>query len=82
MNDFSKELSFKTSRSGGAGGQNVNKVETAVTAMWKVSETKFFSDEQIELILERKYVLWVKRSASSAAWGRWPRRICSARSPA
>ncbi|WP_313216859.1 alternative ribosome rescue aminoacyl-tRNA hydrolase ArfB [Soonwooa sp.] len=53
MNDFSKELSFKTSRSGGAGGQNVNKVETAVTAMWKVSETNFFSQEQIEKILEK-----------------------------
>ena len=41
MKDFSKELSFKTSRSSGAGGQNVNKVETAVTVLWKVDASEF-----------------------------------------
>jgi ribosome-associated protein len=50
MKDFSKELSFKTSRSSGAGGQNVNKVETSVTVLWKVSESGFFNDEQKERI--------------------------------
>ena len=53
MIDFSKELSFKTSRSGGAGGQNVNKVETAVTVMWKVADTKLFSEDEVLLILEK-----------------------------
>lgn len=50
MKDFSKELSFKTSRSSGAGGQNVNKVETSVTVLWPVAESEFFHDDQKELI--------------------------------
>lgn len=53
MKDFSKELSFKTSRSSGAGGQNVNKVETSVTVLWKVAASEFFTDEQKDLILTK-----------------------------
>lgn len=50
MKDFSKELTFKTSRSSGAGGQNVNKVETSVTVLWKVEDSEFFNDNQKNLI--------------------------------
>ena len=50
MKNFSKELSFKTSRSSGAGGQNVNKVETAVTVLWKVDASEFFSEDEKILI--------------------------------
>ncbi|MCJ7933276.1 MAG: aminoacyl-tRNA hydrolase [Chryseobacterium sp.] len=50
MKDFSKELRFKTSRSSGAGGQNVNKVETAVTVLWEVAATEFFNDDEKTLI--------------------------------
>jgi ribosome-associated protein len=50
MKDFSKELSFKTSRSSGAGGQNVNKVETSVTVLWNVSGSEFFNEDQKNLI--------------------------------
>lgn len=53
MRNFTKELTYKTSRSSGAGGQNVNKVETAVTVLWKVADTEFFSNEEIELISEK-----------------------------
>lgn len=53
MRNFTKELTYKTSRSSGAGGQNVNKVETSVTVLWKVADTEFFSNEEIELILEK-----------------------------
>jgi ribosome-associated protein len=53
VHDFSSEISFKTARSGGSGGQNVNKVETMVEALWPVAASRFFSDEEKELILGR-----------------------------
>jgi ribosome-associated protein len=53
MKDFSKELNFKTSRSSGAGGQNVNKVETSVTVLWNVEESGFF-DEDEKILIQNK----------------------------
>ncbi|MCC2590712.1 alternative ribosome rescue aminoacyl-tRNA hydrolase ArfB [Chryseobacterium sp. MFBS3-17] len=53
MTDFSSELTYKTSRSSGAGGQNVNKVETAVTVMWKVADSAFFSEDEKLRISEK-----------------------------
>jgi ribosome-associated protein len=53
MKDFTKELSFKTSRSSGAGGQNVNKVETSVTVLWNVAKSEFFNEAQKELIQDK-----------------------------
>lgn len=50
MKNFTKELTYKTSRSSGAGGQNVNKVETAVTVMWNPAQTEFFTPDEIDLI--------------------------------
>ena len=49
--DFSSEIQFKTARSGGKGGQNVNKVETMVEALWCVAESRFFTAQGKERIL-------------------------------
>ncbi len=51
--DFSKEFLFSTSRSGGSGGQHVNKVETKVELRFNVSDSKILSDDEKQTILNR-----------------------------
>jgi len=47
------ELMFKASRSGGPGGQNVNKVNTRITLFFDVANCESFSDGQKRQILSR-----------------------------
>ncbi|WP_291402686.1 alternative ribosome rescue aminoacyl-tRNA hydrolase ArfB [Daejeonella sp.] len=44
--DILKELTFKTSRSGGKGGQHVNKVSTKVELNFDLKSTSLFTEEE------------------------------------
>ncbi|TKB96796.1 alternative ribosome rescue aminoacyl-tRNA hydrolase ArfB [Pedobacter cryophilus] len=41
-----KEFSFRTSRSGGKGGQNVNKVSTKVELLWNFNASTLFTEDE------------------------------------
>jgi ribosome-associated protein len=47
------ELTFKTSRSSGPGGQNVNKLNTRVTVLFDVGRSPSLSDEQKRRVLSK-----------------------------
>lgn len=69
------ELDFRTSRSGGPGGQNVNKVESKVELLFDVSNTIFLSERQrgrissrLKSRLDSRGVLHFSSQSSRSQW--------------
>ena len=51
--DLTSELTFNTSRSGGKGGQNVNKVETKVELIFDINNSQILTEEEKEIFRDK-----------------------------
>lgn len=47
------ELEISSSKSGGAGGQHVNKTETRITVRWNIKSSHVLTDEQKARVIEK-----------------------------
>ena len=52
IENLTKELSFKAVRSGGAGGQHVNKVSSKIELTFDIENSKILKEEQKKLLLK------------------------------
>ena len=53
VNDFESELIFHASKSGGKGGQNVNKVSTKIELNFDINNSKLLNDIEKNILLEK-----------------------------
>lgn len=53
INELKKEVLYKTSRSGGKGGQNVNKVSTKVELIFNVDSSAILNQDEKNVIREK-----------------------------
>jgi ribosome-associated protein len=53
LNNLLNEVTFNFSRSGGKGGQNVNKVETKVELVFNIQNSQFLDDGSKEKLMKK-----------------------------